>query len=106
MIIYEFSTWGAWKSENGMLSINEIEVEEKPKSYVGNRTRINKTDINILQKSYGNRMFRLDNNAQAYISAVIDTKKERITGLERSLNLEKAELTAWESLQRKEDDGK
>lgn len=89
---------GANKSENGLFGVSEIEVEEKPKSYVGKYIRINKSDINKLHTTYGNRMFRFDNNPQAYISAMIERKKERVISLERSLNLVKAELAAWESL--------
>ena len=40
MIIYCFSTWGADKSKNKLFDIERIEVEEKPKSYVGGRHRI------------------------------------------------------------------
>ena len=48
--------------------------EEKPKTYSGiqNHTRINKDEINKLQHHFGNRMYRLDNNPQAYIEAMIE----------------------------------
>lgn len=98
MIIYEFSTWGAYKSENGLFSVTEIEVEEKPKSYVEKHTRINKSDINKLQTSYGNRMFRLDADEQAYISAMIEQRKMKVASEENSLNILKAELKKWEAL--------
>ena len=98
MIIYEFSTRGAYKSENGLFDMTEIEVEEKPKSYIGKGRKINKPDINKLQTSFGSRMYRLDNNAQAYISAMIKRQKERIESKEQSLNLAKKELKEWEAL--------
>ena len=98
MIIYEFSTWGACKSENGLFSVTEIEVEEKPKSYVGKYIRVNKSDINKLQTSYGSKMYRLDSDEQAYISAMIERKKESIENKEKYLKLTKAELEAWEAL--------
>lgn len=106
MIIYEFSTWGDWKSENGLFSVSEIEVEEKLKSYIGKNTRVLKDDINKLQNSYGSRMYRLDNDSQAYIQAMIELKRGVVESRENSLNLAKAELRKWKALQRKEDEGK
>ena len=106
MIIYEFSTWGAWGSENKLFSITEIEVEEKPKSYIGKGTRVLKEDIDKITKSYGNRMYRLTNEPKPYIEAMIEHKKNHIKMLESSLQTEKAELGKWEILQRKEDEGK
>ena len=103
MIIYVFSTWGAWKSENGLFGVEKIEVEEKPKSYIGKNTRVLKDDINKLQNNYGNRMYRLDNDSQAYIQAMIERKRGIVENKESSLNLAKAELQKWEDLQRKED---
>ena len=34
MKIYEFSTWGAWSGDNKLFGVAEIEVEEKPKTYI------------------------------------------------------------------------
>lgn len=96
MKIYEFSTWGAWNSDNGLFSITEIEVEEKPKSYIGKSTRILKNDIDKLWGSYGCRMYRLDNDPKPYIEAIIERKKERIDSLKSKLKGENAELEKWE----------
>ena len=100
MIIYEFSTWDAWESDNGAFKITEIEVEEKPKSYIGKGTRVLKDDIDKLQSNYGNRMYRLSNDPKPYISAVINRLTERVESKERQLKLAKKELAMWEALQR------
>lgn len=101
MIIYEFSTWGAWESDNGLFSVEEVEVEEKPKSYVGKGHRINKSDIGVVTNHYGNRMFSLDNNPNPYIEAMIERNRNIVQSLEKSLEIAKKELKAWETLQRK-----
>lgn len=93
MKIYEFNTWTA----SGLFSVEEIEVEEKPKSYVAKYTRILKSDINILSPNYGNRMYRLDNNPKEYIEAVIERKKRRVKLLESDLAGEKTRLSEWEA---------
>lgn len=106
MIIYEFSTWGDWKSENGLFGVAEIEVEEKPKSYIGKNTRVLKADIDKLQNGFGNRMFSLSNDTKPYIAAIIERKAQYIESREKSLNGAKADLKAWEALLRKENEGK
>jgi hypothetical protein len=98
MIIYEFCTWGAYKGDNGLFSISEIEVEEKPKSYVGKHTRILKEDIDKLHIGCGNKMYRLSNDPKPYIKAMIEAKKDRIKSFENSIKVEKAELGKWELL--------
>ena len=103
MIIYEFSTWSGWNIDNGLFTMNEIEVEEKPKSYIGKHVRILKSDINKLDTLYGNRMYRLDNDAKSYIEAVIKRKKGKLESLEDRIKEAKAELEKWEILQRKEE---
>ena len=104
MIIYEFSTWGAYKSDNGLFSITEIEVEEKPKSYIGKYCRVLKGDMDKLASHYGNRMYRLSNDAKLYIEAMIQKKAERVESLKNSLELVEKELNEWQALL--EDDGK
>ena len=98
MKIYEFSTWGAWSGDNKLFGVAEIEVEEKPKTYIGKGTRVSKDDIGRLQNSYGNRMYLLENTPMVYISAMIERKKESIENKERYLRLAKSELEAWEAL--------
>ena len=102
MLIYEFSTWGDWESENGLFSITEIEVEEKPKSYIGKHTRVLKDDIDKLSNSYGNRMYSLSNDPKPYITANISRMESRVERLESSLKMEKERLKKWEELLRKE----
>ena len=98
MFIYEFTTWGDWESDNKLFSIKEIEVEEKPKCYIGKGVRALKGDIDKLQSGYGCKMYRLDNDPKPYISAVIERKKGKIESLEHSLNMAKNELKKWEAL--------
>ena len=102
MIIYEFSTWSAWKSDNGLFNVTEIEVEEKPKSYIGKGCRINKSDIGIVANHYGNRMYSLDNNPKPYIEAMIERNRNAVQSREKSLEIAKKELKAWETLQRRD----
>ena len=92
MIIYAFSTWG---DINKLFTITEIEVEEKSKTYIGKHTRINKSEINVLSSSYGNRMYRLDNNPAPYIEAIIKRKIENIERAEKRIINNKKELVKW-----------
>ena len=101
MVIYMFSTWGAWKSGNGVFEITEIEVEEKPKSYIGKGTRVLKDDIDKLKTGFGDRMYRLSNDPKPYISAVINRLTGSVEAKERQLMLAKKELALWEALQKK-----
>ena len=75
MKIYEFSTWGAWRGDNKLFGVAEIEVEEKPKSYTGKGVRVLKDDIGRLQNNFGNRMYLLENTPIVYISAMIERKR-------------------------------
>lgn len=103
MIIYEFSEWGAWRN-NGLFTIREIEVEEKLKTYLGKHTRINKSDIDVMQRSCGCRMYRLDNDPMPYIEAMIKVRSNLIENLEKSLATEKAVLAKWEALKENNND--
>ena len=98
MKIYEFSTWGAWESENKLFGVAEIEVEEKPKCYKAKNRMILKKDVGILQNHYGDRMYLLENNPMAYVSAIIDKKKNAVEDREKHLKLLKNELKAWEAM--------
>lgn len=102
MIIYEFSTWWTCRGDNGLFSITEIEVEEKQKTYVGNHTRINKSDIDVLQSGYGNRMYRLDNNPTPYIEAMIQAKRNHLESLKQSATNVSKELSKWIDLKARE----
>lgn len=92
MKIYEFSTWF---TKGRLFSVQPIEVEEKPKTYVGNHTRINKDEINRLSHSMGHRMYCLDDNPTRFIAAMIEAKKKTVEGLTVRLENEKIELQKW-----------
>lgn len=96
MIIYEFSTWFA----NGQgFTVKEIEVEEKPKCYVGKHLRINKTEIDIISgSSYGHRMYRLDNDPKYYIEAMIQSCESSVQVMEARLAESKAKLEKWRAI--------
>lgn len=95
MIIYEFSTWCAYGQAYG---VNEIEVEEKPKTYVARGTRINKEDIDKLQHHYGNRMYRLDNDPKPYIEAMVELKRRNMESATERLKQATNEFDKWFAL--------
>ena len=99
MIIYCFSTWGADKSKNKLFDIERIEVEEKPKSYVSGRHRINKCEIGVLSTHGGNRMYCLTDDPKPYINAMVNRKRIKMEYAEKSLIVAKSELSEWEKLQ-------
>ena len=91
----------------------EIEVEEKPKTYVvvGRQkgvweSRVSKDDIDKLDKHWDRKMFTLSPDKKPYINSLIADKENEIKQLKD--RLEKAEQIKnilAESL-RKEDEGK
>ena len=93
MIIYEFTTWCA----NGeMFCIKEVEVEEKPKTYITkSRMRINKSDINKLSSHYGNQMYRLDKDPRPYIEAMVNKQKKIIEQTTERLKRETDKFNKW-----------
>lgn len=96
MIIYEFSTWVTKQGEP--FSVKEIEVEEKTKTYIGKGCRINKGEIGLLQSSWGNRMYLLENKPEIYINAMIERCKNSVD-IEK-IRLERAQerLSKWNAL--------
>lgn len=96
MIVYEFTTCGV----NELFKVQEIEVEEKPKTYISRFSRIPKSSIGVLHNAYGNRMYLLENNPKIYIEAMITYKKGQIVRLEDRLSYEKDKLEEWEMAQR------
>lgn len=78
--------------------VEEIEVEEKTKTYIGNRTRINKDEINKLSNHYGNEMYCLDNDPKIYIEAVLKMCENNVEALEKRLAEAKEEVEKWEAL--------
>lgn len=85
--------------------VEEIEVEEKPKTYVGFRTKINKDEINKLSNRYGNEMYCLDNDPKRYIEAILEMSKKKVEALEKRLSEAKQEVEKWEALAEREGKG-
>lgn len=96
MIIYEFSTWCTKMGD--LFSVKEIEVEERPKSFIGKNCRILKSEIDILSSSFGNRMYRLDPDPKPYIEAIMQRIKMRIYRHETALDQEKNKFEQWAAL--------
>lgn len=100
MIIYKFETHTF--RDNISFSIREIEVEEKPKTYIGNGFRINKDDIDRLSHHYGNDMYRLDNDPKPYIEAMIKLSEGRVEACEKHLVEAKKRLARWEDMRKEQ----
>ena len=81
-----------------MFVVDEIEVEEKPKTYVARGLRVNKDEINKVSPHYGNEMYCLDNNHKRYIEAILNVSKGTVDALEKRLGLAKEEVKKWETL--------
>lgn len=96
MIIYEFSTW--WAKQGALFSVKEIEVEEKPKTYIGAGCRINKDEIGLLQNSLGNRMYLLENKPEIYINAMIARFENRVNVAEIRLADAREQLSKLNAL--------
>lgn len=86
------------KSYRTAFVVEEIEVEEKPKTYIGHHTRINKDEINKLSNHYGNEMYCLDNDPKQYIEAVLRMCKNQAEAIEKRLAEAKEEIKKWEAL--------
>lgn len=78
--------------------MEEIEVEEKQKIYVGKHTRIRKDDIGILQSSYGHRMYLLKNTPETYINAMIELCINSVRTAELRLEAARKSLSTWNAL--------
>lgn len=96
MIIYEFSTW-SYQSDKPF-AVKEIEVEEKPKTYIGKGCRINKDDIGLLQSSFGDKMYLLENKPEIYINAMIARCENRVNIAEIRLADARERLSKWNAL--------
>lgn len=91
----------------------EIEVEEKPKTYVvvGRQkgvleSRVSKDDIGKLDRHWDRKMFMLSPDKKPYINYLIADKENEINRLRSALEqaIERKEL--FTELLRKEDEGK
>ena len=96
MKIYEFSTWFCG---NNLYSVKEIEVEEKPKTYVAKGCRINKCDIDMLDSHYGHRMYRLTNDPTLYIDKMVSLREHQVIRAQNDLKLAIDNLETWKTLQ-------
>lgn len=96
MIIYKFSTWCTKRGE--LFSVKEIEVEERPKSFIGKNCRILKSEIDLISSSFGNRMYSLDPDPIPYIEAIMKRIQMRINHHETALEQEKNSLEKWAAL--------
>ena len=83
MKIYGFyyDIWG-YKTER--LQVSEIEVEEKPKSYISKErhTRILKSDINVLN---GHQMYCLDKNPEHFLDAICELFQGKVNKAKQNL---------------------
>ena len=91
----------------------EIEVEEKPKTYVviGRQkgvleSRISKDDIDKLDRHRDRKMFTLSPDKKPYINSLIADKENEINRLKDSLEKAEQRKKLLAELLRKEDEGK
>ena len=91
----------------------EIEVEEKPKTYVvvGRQkgvweSRVSKDDIGKLDRHWDRKMFMLSPDKKPYINSLIADNENKIKQLKDSLEKAKKIKNILAELLRKEDEGK
>lgn len=96
MIIYEFNTLGAKHGE--LFSVTPHKLVEKPRSYMGGGLRINKDDIDVLTTSHGRRMYRLSDDPEPYISAVIEYYENEVEKCQNRLRMAKTMLNKWKEI--------
>lgn len=91
----------------------EIEVEEKPKTYVvvGSQkgvweSRVSKDDIDKLDRHWDRKMFTLSPDRKPYINSLIADKENEINRLKDSLEKAEQRKNILSELLRKEDEGK
>ena len=91
----------------------EIEVEEKPKTYVvvGRQkgvweSRVSKDDIDKLDRHWDRKMFTLSPDKKLYINSLIADKEIEINRLKDSLEKAERRKNILAELLRKEDEGK
>ena len=91
----------------------EIEVEEKPKTYVvvGRQkgaweSRINKDDIDKLDRHWNRKMFTLSPDKKPYINSLIADKENEINRLKDSLEKAEQRKNILAELLTREEEGK
>jgi len=90
MKMYKFEDIGL---DDIRISVVEFEVEEKPKSYkvVGNpkgiwESMIKKSDLDIVNKHWDNRMFSLSPNKSAYLKKLLDLNYHKLIDAQQTFN--------------------
>lgn len=86
---------------NGTFSVREIEVEEKPKTYIAIKSgyyhsRISKDNINKLER-FGN-MYCLSPDPTIYINAMIARAEKRLQAAKERMQAAEAELKKWNDI--------
>ena len=91
----------------------EIEVEEKPKTYVITErksgvweSRVSKDDIDKLDRYWDRKMFTLSPDRKPYINSLIADKENEINQLKDRLEKSEQRKNILAELLRKEDEGK
>ena len=79
-----------------LYSVTPHKMTEKPKIYMGGGMRVNKDDIDVLTTSHGRRMYRLSDDPEPYISAMIEFCMNEVKKLENRVRMAKAMLNKWE----------
>lgn len=89
MKLYLFSTscWGKPK-----LTMEEFEVEEKPKSYVCNGRRFNKDNIGHVSGYSNDECLLLENNPSKACEILLIQKEKELREIEERLSRKKAEI--------------
>ena len=109
MVIYKH-TFNDFRNE---IETVEIEVEEKPKTYVvvGRQkgvweSRVSKDDIDKLDRHWVRKMFTLSPDRKPYINSLIADKENEINQLKDRLEKAEQRKNILAELLRKEDEGK
>lgn len=74
------------------LNMEEIEVEEKPKVYVGNRSRFSKEGIGHVFGLYNDRCLLLENDPSKACKILSTQKEKELHRIEDMLSEKKAEV--------------
>lgn len=75
-----------YKDYVNTVQITEIEVKETEKCYMGNHTRISKTEIDIVQPRWRFPMYSLSVNKKEYLHKVLQKASNDILDAEKRLS--------------------
>ena len=98
MKIYKFY-YDIWGYKKERLQVSEIEVEEKPKSYISkeHRVRLLKSDIDVLN---GHQMYSLDKNPEPFLDAICELFQGKVNVAKQNLQNLEANLAEALSIRR------